>query len=84
MTAYEVCGWIGSFLFSICGVPQAVKAINDGHCEGLSWGFLLTWLGGEILTIIYVWPKADLPLLANYLVNLILLAILIRYRALGK
>ena len=73
-------GWIGSLLFGICGMPQAIQCAKDGHSRGLNWFFLLAWLGGEIFTIIYVWPKADYPLLANYFVNIGFLSIMIRYK----
>lgn len=76
----ETIGWIGAMLFAICGLPQAIQCAKDGHARGLNWFFLLAWLGGEILTIIYVWPKADMPLLANYMVNLVFLSVMLRYK----
>lgn len=76
----ELIGWIGSILFAICAAPQAVQCAKDGHARGLNWFFLLAWLGGEIFTIIYIWPKQDIPLLANYLVNLIFLVVMLRYK----
>lgn len=76
----EFFGWIGSALFAICGLPQALQSIKDGNSRGLNWFFLLAWFGGEIFTIIYVWPKMDLPLLANYAVNLIFLGIMLKYK----
>jgi uncharacterized protein with PQ loop repeat len=76
----ETIGWIGSILFGVCGLPQAIQCAKDGHSRGLNWFFLLAWLFGEIFTLAYVWPKADYPLLANYLVNLVFLAIMLRYK----
>lgn len=76
----EIIGWIGSILFAISGFPQALQCMKEGHSRGLAWGFLLAWLGGEIFTITYIWPKMDIPLLANYLVNLIFLGIMLRYK----
>lgn len=76
----ELIGWLGAFLFAICGFPQALKSYQDGHSRGLSWGFLLAWAGGEILTILYVLPKMDLPLLTNYFVNAIFLSVMLRYK----
>mgnify|MGYP000418236679 CR=1 FL=1 len=77
----ESIGWIGSVLFAMCGLPQAVECAKHGHARGLSWGFLLMWLGGEVFTIAYVvWKGSDPILLANYLVNLIFLAIMLRYK----
>lgn len=76
----ESIGWIGSFLFAICGLPQAIQSVRDGHSRGLNWAFILCWLGGEIFTILYVWPKMDLPLLTNYFINLIFLLIMLFYK----
>jgi len=76
----ELFGWIGSLLFSLCGLPQAVQCARDGHARGLSWSFLAMWFFGEVFTIIYVWPKADVPLLANYMVNLVFLVVMLRYK----
>ena len=76
----ETIGWIGSALFAVCGLPQAIQCARDGHARGLNWFFLLAWFGGEVLTIIYVYPKMDLPLLANYAVNMVFLIIMLRYK----
>jgi len=76
----ETVGWIGAVLFAICGLPQAWQCYHDGHSRGLNWFFLAAWLGGEILTIIYIWPKRDYPLLFNYLLNLVFLGVMIRYK----
>lgn len=76
----EFFGWAGSILFAICGLPQAMQSVKDGHSNGLNWFFLLAWLFGELFTIAYVLPKMDIPLLANYMINLIFLAIMIYYK----
>ena len=76
----EYVGWIGAVLFAICGLPQAIQCTRDGHSRGLNWFFLMAWLCGEILTIVYIWPKQDYPLLFNYLLNLVFLVIMIRYK----
>lgn len=76
----EAIGWAGALLFAICGLPQAIQCAIDGHSRGLNWFFLLAWFGGEVLTVIYVWPKADWPLLCNYLTNLVFLLIMLRYK----
>lgn len=76
----ETIGWIGSILFAVCGLPQAVQSIRDGHSRGLNWTFLLCWLGGEIFTLIYIFPKSDWPLIFNYTLNLVFLGIIVRYK----
>lgn len=76
----EMIGWIGSFLFAACGLPQAWECWKNGHARGLAWGFLGMWLGGEILTLIYILPKLDWPLVFNYTVNLAFLGVMLRYK----
>jgi uncharacterized protein with PQ loop repeat len=73
-------GWIGSIFFAICAIPQAVQCYKQGHAKGLDWTFLLCWFFGEILTVIYVFPKQDWPLLFNYSINLICLFIIIYFK----
>lgn len=76
----EIIGWIGAVLFAACGFPQAVECWRKGHSNGLAWGFLGMWLGGEILTLVYIVPKQDWPLIFNYVVNLGFLAVMLRYK----
>lgn len=76
----ELVGWIGSLLFALCGLPQALQSIREGHSNGLNWFFLLAWLFGELLTVAYVMPKHDWPLLFNYGTNLIFLGIMTAYK----
>lgn len=80
MTGMELIGWVGAMLFAICGLPQAIECYKQGHSRGLNWFFLGAWLGGEMLTIIYVWPKADYPLLANYFMNLVFLSVMLKFK----
>lgn len=72
-------GWFGSILLSVCGIPEAYKSIRTQNCS-LTWAFLLMWIGGEMCLFIYVLPKADLPLLLNYSINIICLLIMIFYK----
>lgn len=76
----EYIGWCGAILFAICGLPQAYQCWRDGHSNGLNWFFLLAWAGGEILTVIYVWPKGDVPLLTNYFINGVFLIVMLYYK----
>jgi len=76
----EIIGWIGSILFAICGLPQAIECHKAGHSRGLSWIFLLCWFFGEIFTIIYIFPKMDMPLLFNYVLNMVFLLVMLYYK----
>ena len=76
----EIIGFLGSILLACCGLPQAILSYKQGHSDGISLGFLLMWTLGEILTLIYITPKSDIPLLINYSTNLIFLIIIWKYK----
>lgn len=77
---HEILGWVGATLFSGCAIPQAWQSYKEGHSRGLNNWFLGAWLWGEILTLIYVWPSQQWPLIVNYVFNLALLSVIIRYK----
>lgn len=78
----DFIGWAASLLFSLCGLPQAIQSYKDGHAAGVSSLFLLMWGLGEILMIVYVFAKhgLDLPLLVNYVLNLLFIAVVTKYK----
>lgn len=76
----ELIGYIGSISLAICGLPQCIMSIKQGHSNGISLGFLLLWTIGEILTLVYILPKLDIPLLLNYSANIIFLTVIWKYR----
>jgi uncharacterized protein with PQ loop repeat len=74
-------GWIASFLFAFCGVPQAWMSFKNGITEGLAPLFVWMWFIGEALMIIYVYIEHgfDGPLMFNYIMNLTFVAIILKY-----
>ena len=80
MSLFEIMGWIGSILLAICGIPQAIMSFKDKNSDGISWAFLLLWAFGEIFALAYVYDKLDIPLLLNYSVNMLTLAVILYYR----
>ena len=79
----EFIGWIGSILFAICAIPQAIQSYKQKHSNGVSKLFLTLWLLGEIFTTIYVFPKHDIPLLFNYAVNFACVLVISYYKIRG-
>jgi len=80
----DIIGWLGSFCFAVCGIPQAIKTWKLGSADEISWLFLLLWLTGELSMIVYVWPKQDYPLLFNYLGNLACLLVILRFKLIPR
>lgn len=79
----ELIGWIGSICFAVSAAPQALKSVQDGHSEGIAVGMLILWFIGEICSLVYVWPKKHVPLIANYTLNFIFLVVIIWFKIVG-
>jgi uncharacterized protein with PQ loop repeat len=80
-----ILGWLSGILFAICGLPQAYKTIKTRKADDISLLFLFFCLGGEILGILFVWLSAleisvALPLLFNYVANLIATSLILRFK----
>lgn len=76
----ETIGWIGSILLAFCGLPQAIESYKTKSSAGLTWGFILMWFVGEILTVIYIIPKWHWPLIFNYTANIIFLSVILYFK----
>ncbi len=76
----EIIGWIGAVLLAFCGLPQAWKSIKDGNSDGITWSFMGMWLIGEILTLMYIWPEHQIPLITNYILNIVFSSIILWYK----
>lgn len=78
----EFIGWLGSMLFAFCGAPQAYQSWKEGHSDGIAPLFILMWGLGEVLTLTYVMLKHgwDLPLITNYVINILFIAVIAGYK----
>ena len=77
----EALGWISQGLFSACAIPQAWQVYKQGHAQGLNKVFLLMWFFGELGSIIFAAIKGlPIQLMANYVFNMLLLMIILRYK----
>ena len=65
-----VTGWLSTLFLSLCGLPEAVHSILEGH-SGAPWSLLILWGLGEVFAVVYVWPRRDWPLLLNYGLNIL-------------
>lgn len=77
---YDVMGWMGGIMLAICSFPQAIMAYRQGHSDGISIWMLWLWGLGEVFTLIYIYPKGDLPLLVNYSANILCISVISWYR----
>lgn len=76
----QILGVVGALILALASLPQALKSIVDGHSNGLSHGLLWMWFVGEILMLIYSIMQFDIVYLLNYMINLIFVLILLKYK----
>lgn len=78
----EFIGWLGGVMLAVCSLPAALSVYRKGNADGMDSTFLHLWAWGEIFTLIYTAHKAPdaMPLLFNYAMNIIGLAIIFRYK----
>lgn len=76
---------LGSLLLAVCGIPQFVKVVREKHCDGLSYGFVFLWWGGELLV---TWSLLESglsnELLINYIPNVGITSVILWYKLFGK
>jgi len=88
MTPNEIIGWMGSILFAICALPQAIHTFRTRKVDDLNELFIWLWFLGEVFTLWYILVDDisnkvyHVPLYFNYIFNLIMLFYLIfaKYR----
>jgi uncharacterized protein with PQ loop repeat len=82
----EIFGWLGGIFLSICAFPQVIKVSREKNADGMSHLNLWLWFFGEVFMLSYVlFHQFSLPLLLNYSLNLVFVAIMIYYKYLyGK
>jgi uncharacterized protein with PQ loop repeat len=80
----EAIGWLGAVLLAFCGLPQAVQSWRTGSSAGVSWGFIAMWGIGEVLTLAYVFPMSEWPLVFNYTANIAFVSVIAFYKWQGR
>jgi uncharacterized protein with PQ loop repeat len=77
---FEAFGVLGSILLGASALPQAIESYRSKNSDGLALGFIAMWWTGMVSMTIYIVPKGDIILTANYVVNLFLVTIIARYK----
>ena len=73
----ETIGWIGSLMLAACAAPEVLSSYRTKKCS-LTWGFLILWLVGEVLTGIPVFLHIQEPyLMFNYAANIVMISYLV-------
>ena len=80
---HNFIGWVGSVLFALCALPQAVKTWKTKKADDLSLLFLIFWMLGELFTFAYIIIDdiisdiTHFPLYLNYSFNIVLVMYLL-------
>ena len=85
--ALEGLGYVASITLAFCALPQVIYSMRVKNAYGVDSLFLALWAGGEVLMVAYVFLRhgmSDIPLLANYLMNLLFLGVIIYYKLFPK
>lgn len=65
-------GWTATTLLMVCAIPQVYKTVRTGHVRDISILMWWTYLVGHIFALIYAALIYQPPLLAKYIVNIII------------
>ena len=70
----QVLGYIATFLFTICYIPQLIKTYKTGTVEGLSFLLLFISFIANIVALWYATLIAQRPLQIKYVLAMVFLA----------
>ena len=66
--ALQIFGWIGSFCYAVCAVPQAYTSIKQGHSDGINPWFMALMVIGGLGSFLFISNRIseNLPLVINF------------------
>jgi uncharacterized protein with PQ loop repeat len=77
---FELIGIVGSFLMSVCTIPQTAKCIWQGHARGISLVSLLITLIGSCCILTYmIHSNVGFIIMINIIVLIVTMLIQIKY-----
>lgn len=75
-------GYIAMAFLMLAGIPQAYRIYKQGHAQGVSTYYIVMVLLGFITMMWYVLlTNKSIPLIVNYVINIISFAIMAWYKA---
>ena len=75
----QIIGYIGALAYALCGLPQAILSIKNGHSKGMSRGYAFLSLFGSLFSLVYAIPRSDYVLILNFGANIVVWSIILRY-----
>ena len=77
MQTADLLGWLATFLFISCYIPQIIKTYKEKRIEGLSFLLLFMSFVGNIIAFCYATLINQQPLQIKYILSLLMLGITI-------
>ncbi len=77
MELAPILGWLATFLFTVCFIPQIIKTLKTKTVEGLSFWLLFIQFIANIIALWYATLISQPPLQIKYVLALVFLAICI-------
>lgn len=77
MSTASLLGWVATFLFTICYVPQIVKTLRSKSVEGLSFLLLFIQFIANIIALWYASLIDQPPLQVKYVLGILFLVLCI-------
>lgn len=77
----NILGYAAMFFLITAALPQVIKTVKEGHSEGLAGGYIVLLLIGFGLMTTYLFlTKPVIPVITNYLFNILMILILGYYK----
>jgi uncharacterized protein with PQ loop repeat len=82
MKKVEMLGTLGGLCLAICGIPQAIHCFQTGNAHGITWGLIILWWLGEVITTLYLHltNSLTLGLKINYFSNILFTSIVFYFK----
>jgi uncharacterized protein with PQ loop repeat len=77
----NIIGYIAMICLMCAAIPQAFKSIKDGNSKGIADGYIVLLLSGfSMMTIYLICTKPIIPVILNYLCNIIMMLVIGYYK----
>jgi uncharacterized protein with PQ loop repeat len=77
----NILGFFAMVCLVCAAIPQAIKAVKEGHSNGVAGGYIALLLAGFISMFIYLAiVKPIWPVMVNYAFNIVMISIIGYYK----
>ena len=81
----NILGYFAMMCLVCAAVPQAIKAVKEGHSNGVAGAYIVLLLAGFTSMLIFLAiSKPIWPVMVNYAVNIVMMSIIGYYKLLPR